>query len=818
MTNSLSDLLLARLQRETKPKDEWPALVLAALDGEGALESLLATTGRGARTARPKVQEKAGAPTRTAYLRSITVEGFRGIGRPATLDLVPGPGLTLVIGRNGSGKSSFAEALEQLLTGETFRWAQRTKEWRDGWRNLHHATAAVRAELALEGERAPCVVSSQWAEGAELEEAETWAQVQGKPRAELASLGWSDALETYRPFLSYNELGSMLDEGPSKLYDALSAILGLDALVDAQAVLQKARTSREKALKEARAIRDQVLATIPQIEDERAQAVAIALGAKDWGLDRVEGVLAGSAASAGEEGVLRQLRDLAALPAPPAESVANAVSDLRKAAAQVKSASKTMAARSRDLADVLDHALRFHERHGDGECPVCGRKGALTPAWHAEKAKEVRELRDAAREVDAAQRQATDARAQAQRLPAPRADVLEKAPALGPAVKNAADALRAWTAGLAANDAEDLAAHLEKAGPPLLAAVEALRRVAAAEAQKREDAWRPLALQLASWLERAREALDGAAAVPQLKKAEDWLKATGEAVRNERFDPIAQRSIRIWDQLRLQSNVTLGRITLESSGKKRRVDLHVTVDGVEGAALGVMSQGELHCLALSLFIPRATLRESPFRFVVIDDPVQSMDPARVDGLARVLEAAAKDRQVIVFTHDDRLPEAVRRLGIDARAVEVTRREGSVVQLRPGRDPVSRNIEDAMAVARTEGLPPAAARRVIPGLCRVAIEAACTEAVRKRRLGRGQRHAEVEDLLAGCAGTKAFVSLALFDDPHKAGDVLPRLDKESREFADVYRLCNEGAHGVEVGARIDFIRTAERLARWLQQRP
>jgi hypothetical protein len=248
------------------------------------------------------------------------------------------------------------------------------------------------------------------------------------------------------------------------------------------------------------------------------------------------------------------------------------------------------------------------------------------------------------------------------------------------------------------------------------------------------------------------------------------------------------------------------------------VDLHVQVDGVEGAALGVMSQGELHCLALSLFIPRATLPESPFRFIVIDDPVQSMDPARVDGLAHVLEAAAKDRQVIVFTHDDRLPEAVRRLGIDARTVEVTRREGSIVQLRVGRDPVSRNIEDAIAVAKTDGLAAAAARRVIPGLCRVAIEAACTEAVRRRRLARGERHADVEDLLAGCAGTKTFVSLALFDDPQKAGDVLPRLNKESRDYADVYRLCNEGAHGVEVGGRIDFIRTAEKLARWLQERP
>jgi recombinational DNA repair ATPase RecF len=818
MTTSLSDLLLERLQRETSAKDDWPALVLAALEGEAAVDALLATNQRGPKLSRATPPEKVGGAARAAYLRSITVEGFRGIGRPATLDLVPGPGLTLVIGRNGSGKSSFAEALEQLLTGETFRWANRTKEWSDGWRNLHHPTAAVRAELALEGERAACVVASQWTDDADLEEAETWAQVHGKARAGLEALGWNDALETYRPFLSYNELGSMLDEGPSKLYDALSAILGLDALVDAQTVLQKARTSRDKALKDAKAVRDQVLATITQLEDERAQAVAIALGAKDWGLDRVDQVLAGSAAAAGEEGVLRQLRELAQLPAPSAESLAKATADLRTAAAQVKSASKTVAARSRDLAEVLDHALRFHERHGDGECPVCGRAGAMTAAWHAEKAKQAKELRDAARGVDAAQRQATDARAQAQRLLAPRADLLDRAPALGPEVKTAADALRAWTAGLATEDAEQLAAHMEKAGPPLVAAVKALRRVAASEVQKREDAWRPLARQLATWLQDAREALQGAAAVPQLKKAEDWVKATGEAIRNERFDPIAQRSIRIWEQLRLQSNVTLGRITLESSGKRRRVDLHVQVDGVDGAALGVMSQGELHCLALSLFIPRATLAESPFRFIVIDDPVQSMDPARVDGLARVLEAAAKDRQVIVFTHDDRLPEAVRRLGIDARAIEVTRREGSVVQLRPGRDPVSRNIEDAFSVAKTEGLPAAAAKRVIPGLCRVAIEAACTEAIRRRRLARGERHTDVEDLLAGCSGTKTFVSLALFDDPQKAGDVLPRLNKESRDFADVYRMCNEGAHGVEVGARIDFIRQAEKLARWLQARP
>jgi len=82
------------------------------------------------------------------------------------------------------------------------------------------------------------------------------------------------------------------------------------------------------------------------------------------------------------------------------------------------------------------------------------------------------------------------------------------------------------------------------------------------------------------------------------------------------------------------------------------------VDGAPGAALGVMSQGEVNALALSVFLPRATVSASPFRFLIIDDPVQAMDPAKVDGLARVLEDVSRTRQVLVFTHDDRLPEAI----------------------------------------------------------------------------------------------------------------------------------------------------------------
>lgn len=74
------------------------------------------------------------------YLNSVAVSGFRGIGRPARLQLTPGPGVTLVVGRNGSGKSSFAEAIETAFTGRSSRWDGRNAVWRGEWRNLHDGT------------------------------------------------------------------------------------------------------------------------------------------------------------------------------------------------------------------------------------------------------------------------------------------------------------------------------------------------------------------------------------------------------------------------------------------------------------------------------------------------------------------------------------------------------------------------------------------------------------------------------------------------------------------------------------------------------
>jgi ABC-type lipoprotein export system ATPase subunit len=811
--------LLRRLSADPSPDPDREMLVLAALEGASALTGYLDGS---ATPLRPELPAGAASTLAReplgAYLKSVTVEGFRGVGPKRTLALPPGPGLTLVVGRNGSGKSSFAEALELLLTGDTFRWRKpRSAVWREGWRNLHHKPATIEADFYVEGDK-PTRVVSQWKDDGDLENAETFARSHGKKQMPVGDLGWAAAIKTYQPILSYNELGSMLDQGPSKLFDALSAILGLEELVLAQEALAEARKARERAKKEAGEMGDQLLARLRDIDDERARTLVPAMDKKDWGLDAVEAVLAEATAGAGQESDLLVLRQLASLQTPTGDAITGVVRDLREAEARHRATAGTIAAKSRELAAILDLAVRFHQNHGDGDCPICGKKAALDATWHEHRAQEALRLRDAALEATIAHEAIEAARKKALALPVPTAETLGRAEQVGLDASMATAALDAWKAGvLPSADLDALARHIEETAGPLEASTAALREQATVELRRLEDRWKPVAQDLAAWLPTARRAQKGGAAIKSLKAAESWLKEAASEIRNARFTPIRDQAQHVWNQLRLQSNVALDDIRLTGTATKRQVELDVSVDGVEGAALGVMSQGELNALALSLFIPRATLPDSPFRFVVIDDPVQSMDPARVDGLARVLADTAAKRQVVVFTHDDRLPEAVRRLGIPATVIEVTRREASVVELRPGKDPIARYIADAMALAFTENLPAEAARRVVPGLCREALEAACMEAVRRRRLGKGQPHADVEALLLAAHKLTNLAALALFDDQGRGGDVMTRINKDAGPSAgNAFKACNEGAHGDFTGVLVDFVRDAEKLTGWIRK--
>src|SRR5512139_2559619 len=277
MDPGIRSLVLSRLEADGSLDPACGRLVLAALEGAEALEGELS-----GRSAAPRAEAaRASAAPGGAFLRSVAVEGFRGVGPAQTLELRPGPGLTLVVGRNGSGKSSLAEGIEVLLTGDSLRWKDRAAVWREGWRNLHHRAASLVGTFVVEGERGPCIVSRRWKDEADFEAAETAVQLDARTVPDLEGLGWSAALRTHRPFLSYNELGSLLDEGPSKLYDALSSILGLEDVVQALAALQEARRSREKVLKEATDARGHLLERLRGVDDPRARRAVAALEAKE---------------------------------------------------------------------------------------------------------------------------------------------------------------------------------------------------------------------------------------------------------------------------------------------------------------------------------------------------------------------------------------------------------------------------------------------------------------------------------------------------------------------------------------------------------
>src|SRR5437868_3355879 len=146
MTPELLRIVDRRLFMTRALEQDWSVLVLGASEGPASLTAAL--EGQAPKVRRSvKAAEDAPAAHPGAYLESISVEGFRGVGPKRTLEFGPGPRLTLVIGRNGSGKSSFAEGIEILLTGTNSRWARRSKIWQEGWRNLHHRARTDRKSV-----------------------------------------------------------------------------------------------------------------------------------------------------------------------------------------------------------------------------------------------------------------------------------------------------------------------------------------------------------------------------------------------------------------------------------------------------------------------------------------------------------------------------------------------------------------------------------------------------------------------------------------------------------------------------------------------
>lgn len=197
-------------------------------------------------------------------------------------------------------------------------------------------------------------------------------------------------------------------------------------------------------------------------------------------------------------------------------------------------------------------------------------------------------------------------------------------------IKEMADRLSAQAAGTdTAQFAKELAAATKEK-----AELQAAARLCEAKQQLKDEVAR---LKKISILKEARSAAD-TNAITQKSSA-----LTREYATKMILDEFTRETERL--QLR--------RVTLDDLGgrKGQLAQRPALLGAVKGAAaLDVLSEGEQTALGLAGFFTEAVFDHSRSA-IVFDDPVTSLDHVRRDKVAQRLAQLARDRQVVVFTHD-----------------------------------------------------------------------------------------------------------------------------------------------------------------------
>ena len=622
--------------------------------------------------------------SRRAYLSSISVEGFRGIGPHASLPLEPQRGLTLIYGANGSGKSTFVEALDVLLTGNTARFAGRGREWRSAWANAHSPDRGqIDVEFVVENrdtQRFDDDESSNlflvgFAEEARDAQRDTltrdWTAADlsaatsekdnplggldgddprqasatgekddslGEPVRRIGRLDVRGAIDKFRPILGYGELGPLFEESDSV------------ADPDTGNVTLFAQHIRTRAN-----VRDEITDALEQFIKQPAYPSGVLYD---------ELVAWQSYITSTRKG------------AKEAESLVSS------AAAGDATARATL----RSPSDWDWQALAIEHTEDSSDSPI--------------RASSLGEL-------------LTVARAYSPRF---------------------SDSIRESVTQLVAQRARNIHRSPERQYHMRMRRMHELKRGWGDPTEVELD---EAQLEIRDVQERVERFF-----AYQPSRAKSYAEMLLDEILSARLEQFSQRVSDIWGKIRPGSNgVQFDALSLQryhtvdegsSPAQEIRVSLGLTIDGDHPIERGALSQGELHSLALSVFLPTLMMPGSPFGFAVIDDPVQAMDSYAVDGLAEVLRHAAEDLQVVVFTHDERLPRALRLLDIEHTLINIARSPGSKVLHEVALDPVIRALEDARIEAQDAGEDNSDSSWMDVGVhCREAIEQACIKAVTQR---------------------------------------------------------------------------------------
>ena len=90
---------------------------------------------------------------------------------------------------------------------------------------------------------------------------------------------------------------------------------------------------------------------------------------------------------------------------------------------------------------------------------------------------------------------------------------------------------------------------------------------------------------------------------------------------------------------------------IPTKGKSRRIQLEANSFGKSMNPVSCFSESHMNCLCLSVYFSQRVLNNPYWKFIILDDPVQTIDEPHAKNLIRILADISKERQVIVLSYD-----------------------------------------------------------------------------------------------------------------------------------------------------------------------